>query len=149
MIWWEDFRVGDSEELGAHTFSEQEIVAFARAFDPQPIHTDPEAARAGFYGGLIASGWHTCAECMRLMVDGYMSRTQSLGSPGLDTLRWPKPVRPGDTIRYRRTVLEARPSKSRPEAGLVKHRWEGFNQRGEQVVAMEGWNLFGRRPADQ
>ena len=147
MIWWEDFHVGDSQEIGAHTFTAEEIVAFARAYDPQPLHTDPEAAKAGFYGGLIASGWHTCAACMRIMVDSYMNETRSLGSPGIDSLRWLKPVRPGDTIRYRRTVLEARPSASRPEAGLVKQRWEGINQHGEHVLTMEGWNLFGRRPA--
>lgn len=147
MVWWEDFRVGDRSEMGAHTFGEAEILAFGRQFDPQPFHTDARAAEAGVFGGLIASGWHTCAVGMRLMVESYLSRTVSLGSPGIDNVRWHKPVRPGDTITYTRLVLEARASTSRAGVGLVKHRWEAINQAGERVLTMEGWGMFGRKPA--
>jgi acyl dehydratase len=147
MIWWEDFKAGDRIEMGTHTFGAEEIVAFARQFDPQPFHTDPEAAKNGFFGGLIASGWHTCAIGMRLTVESHLKETRSLGSPGLDNIRWLKPVRAGDTLSYSRVVLEARASASRPDAGLVKSRWEAVNQHGELVMTMEGWGMFGRRPA--
>jgi acyl dehydratase len=105
MIWWEDFVVGERMEIGRHTFSEGEIIEFARRFDPQPFHIDPVAATEGFFGGLIASGWHTCSIGMRLMVESYVNKSRSLGSPGLDNIRWLGPVRPGDTITYTR-VLE-------------------------------------------
>ncbi|HEX6690698.1 MAG TPA: MaoC family dehydratase [Burkholderiales bacterium] len=146
MIWWEDFKIGERAEMGSHTFSEEEIVAFAKQFDPQPFHTDPQAARATPFGGLIASGWHTCAVGMRLMVEQYIGRTASLGSPGIEDIRWLKPVRPGDTLTYSRTVTESRASTSRAGVGLVKHRWEAVNQAGETVLTMEGWGMFGRRP---
>src|SRR5687768_17793209 len=107
MIWWEDFRVGDSSEMGRHAFTEAEILSFGRQFDPQPFHADPAAAGATAFGGLIASGWHTCAVGMRLMVESYLNRTVSLGSPGIDSVRWLAPVRPGDILVYRRTVLES------------------------------------------
>jgi acyl dehydratase len=147
MIWWEDFEVGERSEMGCHTFSAEEIVAFAKQFDPQPFHTDPQAARASAFGGLIASGWHTCAVGMRLMVDQYIGRTVSLGSPGIEDIRWLKPVRAGDTLTYSRTVTESRASTSRAGVGLVKHRWEAVNQAGETVLTMEGWGMYGRRPA--
>ena len=146
MIWWEDFKIGERAEMGSHTFSEEEIVAFAKQFDPQPFHTDPQAGRATPFGGLIASGWHTCAVGMRLMVEQYIGRTASLGSPGIEDIRWLKPVRPGDTLTYSRTVTESRASTSRAGVGLVKHRWEAVNQAGETVLTMEGWGMFGRRP---
>ena len=146
-LWWEDFPVGETAQLGSHTFTEDEIVAFARQFDPQPFHTDPAAARGSIYGGLIASGWHTCALAMRLMCESYINRTVSMGSPGVDNIRWLKPVRPGDTITFRRTVLEARPSNSRPGAGLIRSHWEALNQNGDVVMTMEGWGMLGRRPA--
>jgi acyl dehydratase len=149
MIWWEDFKVGERIEMGRHTFEEAEIIAFARQFDPQPFHIDPVAAQGGFFGGLIASGWHTCAVGMRLTVDSHVNATRSLGSPGLDNIRWHKPVRPGDTISYSRVVLESRASGSRPDAGLVKSRWEAVNQDGELVMSMEGWGMFGRRPKEK
>jgi acyl dehydratase len=147
IIYWEDFVVGETTELGRHTFSEAEMIDFALKFDPQPFHVDPAAAKQSFFGGLIASGWHTCSVAMRILCDGYINRSVSLGSPGLDNIRWLKPVRPGDTITYRRVVLEARPSKSRPDAGLLKSRTEAVNQHGELVLSMEGWGMFGRRPA--
>lgn len=145
-LYWEDFPVGDIMEMGSHTFTEEQIIAFARQFDPQPFHTDPEAARNSFFKGLIASGWHTCAIAMRLMVDKYVARSASLGSPGLDNIRWLAPVRAGDTISYRRTITAARVSESKPGVGLVQSRWEAVNQRGETVMTMEGWGMFGRRP---
>jgi acyl dehydratase len=147
MIWWEDFKVGERSEMGRHTFVNDEIVAFARQFDPQPFHVDPEAAKGSPFGGLIASGWHTCAVGMRLMVDQYIGRTVSLGSPGIEDIRWLKPVRAGDTLTYSRTVIESRASASREGVGLVKHRWEAVNQAGETVLTMEGWGMYGRKPA--
>jgi acyl dehydratase len=146
MIWWEDFKVGERSEMGRHTFTEDEIVSFARQFDPQPFHTDPHKARTTPFGGLIASGWHTCAVGMRLMVEQYIHRTASLGSPGIEDIRWLKPVRPGDTLTYSRTVTASRASASRAGVGLVKHRWEAVNQAGETVLTMEGWGMFGRKP---
>jgi len=147
MIWWEDFEVGERSEMGRHTFNEKEIVDFAKQFDPQPFHLDPAAAANTPFGGLIASGWHTCAVGMRLMVESYIGRTVSLGSPGIDNVRWLKPVRAGDTLVYARTVIESRASTSRQGVGLVKHRWEAVNQAGETVLTMEGWGMYGRRPA--
>ena len=146
MVWWEDFRVGERAEMGSHTFGEDEILTFGRQFDPQPFHTDQVAAAQTPFGGLIASGWHTCAVGMRLMVQSYIGGTRSLGSPGIDNIRWLKPVRAGDTVRYARIVVESRASASRKDVGLVKHRWEAVNQADELVLTMEGWGMFGRRP---
>jgi len=145
MIWWADFKVGERSEMGRHTFGADEIVTFARQFDPQPFHTDPQAARESAFGGLIASGWHTCAVGMRLMVDQYIGRTVSLGSPGIEDIRWLRPVRAGDTLTYSRTVTASRASTTRKGVGLVKHRWEAVNQHGELALTMEGWGLFGRK----
>ena len=147
LLYWEDFPIGDTMEMGSQTFTEAEIIDFARQFDPQPFHVDPAAARNSFFKGLIASGWHTCAIAMRLMVDKYVARSASLGSPGLDNIRWLAPVRAGDVISYRRTTTAARPSESKPGIGLVHSRWEATNQRGEKVMTMEGWGMFRRRPA--
>lgn len=144
-LYWEDFAPGEVAEIGRHTFAEGEIIAFARQFDPQPFHTDPEAAKQSIFGGLIASGWHTCAIGMRLMVQEYIGRSASAGSPGVENIRWLAPVRPGDTITYRRVILEARPSASKPDLGLVRTRSEALNQRGETVMTMEGWGMFRRR----
>lgn len=145
MKYWEDFQIGERAELGRHTFTAAEIVEFGRRYDPQPFHVDVENAKQSAFGGLIASGWQTCAIGMRLMVEGYISQTVSLGSPGIDNIRWLKPVRPGDTINYSRIVLESRASTTRKGVGLVKHRWEAVNQRGELVLTMEGWGMFGRK----
>jgi acyl dehydratase len=146
LIWWEDFKLGESAEMGRHTFSEEEILDFGRRYDPQPFHTDARAARHSAFGGLIASGWLTCAVAMRLMVEDYIRETKSMGSPGVDHIRWLKPVRPGDTLVYRRTVTATRASTTRKGVGLVQHRYEAFNQSGELVFTMEGWGMFGRRP---
>jgi len=145
LLYWEDFKPGNTLEIGSHTFTEEEIIAFARQFDPQIFHIDPAAAKNSFFGGLIASGWHTCAVAMRLSVDKYVARSASLGSPGLDNIRWLAPVRAGDTISYRRKITAARASESKPGVGLVHSRWEASNQRGESVMTMEGWGMFRRR----
>lgn len=144
--YWEDFVVGDVLVMGSHTFSAEEIIEFARKYDPQPFHIDPQAAQTSFFGGLIASGWHTCAVGMRFAVDSYINAGASLGSPGVDNIRWPKPVRPGDTITYRRIILASRASQSRPGVGLTQVRLEAVNQSGETVMTNEGWGMFGRRP---
>jgi acyl dehydratase len=144
-IYWEDFKPGDTAPMGEKTIDRAEMIAFARLYDPQPFHIDEEAARQSTYGGLIASGWHTVALVMRMMVDSYLNAAASLGSPGVDNVRWLKPVRPGDTIRAMRTVVETRASGSRPEMGLVKSRWEVFNQSDQLVMTMEGYGMFERR----
>ena len=149
LLYWEDLQNEGSVEIGSHTFTEEEIIAFARQFDPQPFHVDPEAAKKSFFNGLIASGWHTCSVGMRLMVDKYVNRSASLGSPGLDNIRWLVPVRAGDTITYRRVIMAARVSESKPGIGLLQSRSEAVNQRGEIVMTMEGWAMFRRRPPEK
>ena len=145
---WEDFPVGRVRELGpAPPVTREAIVEFARQFDPQPFHVDEDAARSSPYGGLIASGWHTCGIAMRMYYDGILHRAASQGSPGIDKLRWLKPVRPGDVLRARIEVLEARPSESKPHLGLVRNRWQVLNQASELVLEMEGWGMFRRRGA--
>lgn len=146
-IYWEDFHAGQVREFGAMTVRREDIIDFASRFDPQPFHLDEAAGRETPYGGLIASGWHTGALAMRMMCDEYLLDAASLGSPGLESLRWTAPVRPDDTLHMRLTVLATRVMRSRPEAGLVDTRWELFNQRGELVLDMRGCGMFGRRPA--
>ncbi len=147
LRYFEDFRVGEVLPLGSRQVSEAEIIAFARQFDPQPFHIDPERARASAFGGLVASGWHTAALFMRLIVDGFVSTiAESMGSPGIDKLEWLKPVRPGDTITGRLTILEVIPSKSRPDRGIIKSLGEVLNQRGEVVMTIRNVGFFGRRP---
>lgn len=145
--WFEDFRPGEVEEFGACEVTQAAILAYAAEFDPQPFHTDPEAAKTSIYGGLIASGWHTVGIMMRLLVDHYIPRNASLGSPGVDELRWLAPVRPGDRLRVRVAVQEALPSRSRPDRGSVRSLMETLNQRDEVVMTVRGTLLFRRRPA--
>ena len=145
-FYYEDFNVGETIELGRHTITQDEIIDFARKYDPQPFHTDTEAAKDSIYGGLIASGWQTCAIAMRVMVDSYVSKAASMGSPGMEEIRWLKPVRANDTLIVSRTVEEARLT-SKPDRGLVLSRTDINNQRGEHVLMMRGYGLFGRRPA--
>jgi acyl dehydratase len=121
-------------------------VRFASEFDPQPFHLDEAAARDSVFSGLVASGWHTASMTMRMLVDDYLHRAASMGSPGVDSLKWLKPVRPGDTLRVRMTVLESRPLKSRPAVGMIKGFYEVMNQRGETVMEMHALGMFGRRP---
>ncbi|TMB34490.1 MAG: MaoC family dehydratase [Deltaproteobacteria bacterium] len=144
--YWEDFAVGTVREFGGMTLEKADIVRFARDWDPQPFHVDEEAAKRSPYGGLIASGWQTCAAAMRMCCDAYLLDAASVGSPGVENVRWVKPVRPGDTLRVRLEVLEARPLKSKPGVGLVKNRWQLFNQDGEEVMQMEGYGMFLQRP---
>jgi acyl dehydratase len=143
--YFEDFKVGDVMVMGERTIGKEEMIAFAREFDPQPFHIDEDAAKQSSFGGLIASGWHTCALVMRMMCDHHLNQSASLGSPGLDNIRWLKPVRPGDTLTAARVIVEARPSQSKPTVGIIKSRWEVHNQRGELVMTMEGFGMFGRR----
>ncbi len=146
-IYFEDFEPGQVIEFdGSTTLSKDEIIAFAREWDPQPFHIDEAAAEKSIYGGVIASGWHTGAVTMRLIVDGVLGKAASLGSPGLDEMRWLKPVRPGDTIRARAVVHEVRPSRSKPDRGTVRVTWETYNQDGEKVMTMTGIQMFARRP---
>jgi len=144
--YFENIEPGAVLQLGSRTVTAEEIVAFAREFDPQPFHIDPEAASHSIFGGLIASGWHICAMTMRLLVEQYLSRAASLGSPGVDQIRWLRPVRPGDTITAQVVVLETRPSQSKPDRGAVKLRTEVTNQQGELVMTMENTGLMARRP---
>jgi acyl dehydratase len=144
--YFEDFKPGAALELGQHTITRDEIIAFGRQFDPQPFHVDEEAARATIFGGLIASGWHTGSLMMRLLCDGVIADSASLGSPGIDEMRWVKPVRPGDTLSLRMTVAECVPSRSKPDRGIVRTVLELFNQHGEVVASIKGMNLIRRRP---
>lgn len=143
--YWEDFEVGNVREFGTMPVTREAVLAFAAQFDPQPFHLDDAAAEAGLFGRLAASGWHTCAMAMRMMCDGYLLESSGLGSPGLDNIRWLKPVFPGDTLSLRLTTLETRPMASRPKVGLVQSKWEVLNQHREAVLTMQGWGLFGRR----
>jgi acyl dehydratase len=144
--YFEDFAAGQVVELGSHAVTEAEILDFARRFDPQPFHVDPAAARESVFGGLIASGWHTGAMWMRLYVDSMLGNTSAQGSPGIEELRWLAPVRPGDTLRGRLTVLEATPSDRRPDRGTIRIRGEMVNQDGVVVMSMVSRGHFGRRP---
>ncbi|AIJ25718.1 MaoC family dehydratase [Amycolatopsis methanolica] len=143
---FEDYEPGAVYEYGHLSVTEKEILDFAAQFDPQPIHTQPEGASTGPFGGLIASGWHTTGLMMRLFADHYLSRNASLASPGVDELRWPAPVRPGDSLRLRATVVSARASRSKPDRGLVHTRGELLNQDDQVVLSLVAMNLVGRRP---
>lgn len=146
--YFEDYVPGDVHEFGAIEAEESEMIAFARRFDPQPFHTDPVAARESPFGGLIASGWYTVGLTMRLLVDYYISRVAGLGSPGVDDLRWFKPVRPGDTLSVRATVLEAKLSRSKPDQGTIRSYIEVLNQHREVVMTWKGMGLVRCRGAD-
>ena len=143
--YFEDFAPGQEFAFGPHTVSRQEIVAFAAEFDPQPFHMDEAAAAETLLGGLAASGWHTCALFMRMMCDGWFGATASMGSPGVDSLKWLRPVRPDDVLSGRSVVLDTRSSRSRPDRGFVRFRHEVFNGRGELVMALDNPIMFSRR----
>lgn len=140
--YFEDYVAGTVHEFGSMSVEEEEIIAFAKRFDPQPFHTDPEAAKHTMYRGLIASGWHTASLTMRLLVDHYVSRVASLGSPGVDELRWLKPVRPGDTLSLRVRVVEAVRSQSKPDQGTVRTFVEVLNQDSDIVMTMKGAGMI-------
>jgi acyl dehydratase len=146
MRYFEDFTEGQVIELGTiPVLSEDEIIAFARQYDPQPFHTDPVAAKETIYGGLIASGWQTALLTMRLMVDELLSQTAAQGSPGVENIRFQKPVRAGDRLRGRYTVLVAEPSARKPTRGKILGRTELLDEGGDVVYSMDGWTLIGRR----
>jgi acyl dehydratase len=146
--YFEDFQPGQEIDLGARHVSEAEIIDFARQYDPQPFHVDPDAAAASIYGGVIASGWHTCSMMMRMVVDGLMCSSSSMGSPGLDGVRWLRPLRAGDTIRVRYLTTAVKASNSRPDRGVVWSKWIATNQHGEDVCTIEGMGMFGKRPPE-
>jgi acyl dehydratase len=143
--YFEDYLPGQVYEFGTISVSEADIIEFAKKFDPQYFHTDPEKAKASRFGGLIASGWHTVGLAMRLYVDHFVSHAASLASPGTDEVRWLNPVRPGDVLRIRVSILEARIT-SKGDRGVVRAKLEAFNQKDEPVLSMIGLSLVGRRP---
>jgi acyl dehydratase len=146
-ICWEDLQVGSTMDLGSLSPTAEEIIAFASQFDPQPFHLSEEGGKASLFGGLCASGWHTCAMAMRLMVTNFLSDSSSLGSPGMENLKWLKPVYPGDVLRLEQHIIESRPMSSRPDVGLIRSQWTMFNQHGDKVLQMEGYGMFRRREA--
>ena len=146
-LFWEDFPVGSVREFGHMPVTREAVLAFAREFDPQPFHLDDAAAEASLFGRLSASGWHTCAMAMRMMCDAYLLDAASLGSPGIEKLRWLKPVHPGDVLSVRLQVIESRLLASRPGVGLALFEWRVSNQRAEPVLTMEGYGMLRCRPA--
>jgi acyl dehydratase len=144
--YWEDFAIGDSTDFGPVTVSEEEIVEFATRFDPQPFHVDAEAAAQTPFGGLIASGWHTTALFMGMFVRSVLLDSASLGSPGVEEIRWTAPVRPGDTLAGRTTITDVQPSAKNPKRGTVFTTNEVFNQDGVLVLTMKARGFFARRP---
>jgi acyl dehydratase len=145
--YWEDHELGRKYPLGSVSFTEQEIVDFARLYDPQSFHIDAAAAEASPFGGIIASGWHVTAKLMRLFVDNYIDKRTALGSPGLDEIRWLKPVRPGDTLTGWVECADKVPSRSKPAIGVIHEHWGATNQKGELVVTVKGINMVRRRPS--
>lgn len=146
--WFEDYRVGEVHEFGDYLVTADEIVAFATRYDPQAFHVDPEAAKASNFGGLVASGWMTASVMMRMLVDHVISKRSSMGSPGIDELRWHKPVRPGDRLRGRLEIVESRRSVSKPDRGIVRMLQQVLNQHGEVVMSYRGMGMYRCRPAD-
>jgi acyl dehydratase len=139
--YFEDYVPGLTVDCGSFTMNEADIIAFAKEYDPQSFHVDPAAAKDGPYGGLIASGWHTTSMMMRLLVEHYISPESSLGSPGVDELRWLRPARPGDTLHVRATVRDARRSASKPDRGIITTLGELTNQNGELVMRLIATNF--------
>ena len=145
--WFEDYPAGAVFTAGEIRVGAADIVEFARKYDPQAMHTDPAAAARGPFGGLIASGWQTGALMMRMFADNFLSPASSIASPGLDELRWLRPVRPDDVLSLRVTILEARASRSKPDQGVVRSHVEVLNQHGETVMSLKPISLIRRRPA--
>jgi acyl dehydratase len=144
--YFEDFYAGQEIDLGTCSVTEDEIIDFATRFDPQPFHVDREAAAQSIYGGVIASGWHTCSMMMRMVVDGLMAKSSSMGSPGLDGVRWLAPVRAGDRLNVRYQTTQVKASNSKPDRGVVWSKWVAINQHGETVCTVQGMGMFARRP---
>ena len=147
VYYFEDLAPGTVLEFGDAEMTAEAIIEFARQFDPQPFHIDPEAAKTSLFGGLCASGWHTASVMMRLWVDNYLSSEASLGSPGVDEVRWHRPVFPGDRLSCRVEVLSATPSRSKPFMGTVRSKCQVLNQNGEVVMSLNGIGFFRRKPA--
>ena len=147
MYHFENFHIGDTFELGPLTVTEEEIIAFANQFDPQYFHNDPQRAKGSIFGGLIASGWHVGSLYMRMFYDEVLSKTDSIGSPGIDQVRWLQPVRPNDTLRGRFTILDARASDSRPTMGILRSSCELFNQHNQLLMTFTGIHFVGRQSA--
>jgi acyl dehydratase len=141
--YFEDYTPGLVVDCGTISLSETDIIAFAKEYDPQPFHIDPSFDSP--FGGLIASGWQTVSLVMRQLVEHYIEGETSLGAAGVDEVRWPRPVRPGDTLRVQATVLEARRSASKPDRGIIRTRIEAANQAGDQVLRMDAINFFRAR----
>lgn len=147
MQYWEDIEVGARSRFGHYEVTREEVIDFASRYDPQPFHLSDEAASQTYFGRLSASGWHTCAMLMRMLVDNMKTNAQAgLGSPGIDELRWLKPVYPGDTLRAESEVLDKTPSRSRQDMGSYRARTTVFNQHGEPVMALTSIGLIRRRP---
>jgi acyl dehydratase len=143
-----ELHAGQVIEAGPYLVAEEELRRFAEAYDPQWFHTDPEAAARGRFGGLIASGWHTCVIAMRLAVEKVLAGSETFGSPGVAYIKWPNPVRPGDSLTLKAEVLETRRSKSKPDLGILRWRWTIFNQHGQETLESEATNLFDLSPRD-
>ncbi len=137
-----DFHVDQVITAGPYTVGEAEIVAFAQQYDPQWFHTDVAASAGGFHGGLIASGWHTCGIAMRLAVQAALAGSESYASPGLAYVKWLHPVRPGDALQLKATVLEVRRARGKPRLGILRWRWQLFNGTGVEVLDLEATSLF-------
>ncbi len=145
---WEDFAPGQVTEYGPRVITREEIIAFAAEFDPQPMHLDEEAASASLLGGLAASGWHVCCILMRMISDGALEDTAFMGAPGIEEVQWLAPVRPGERLTVRATVLETRPSRSRPDMGFVKFHYELFGSGDRRLMTLIVMPMFGRRSAE-
>jgi acyl dehydratase len=145
---WEDFHPGQVTDCGSRLITRAEIVAFAAEYDPQPMHLDEQAARATLLGGLVASGWHSCCVLMRMLSDSFLGEASFMGAPGVEEVRWLAPIRPGERIKARATVLETRPSRSRPDVGFVKFHFELIGGSEQPVMSLIVSPMFGRRPAN-
>jgi acyl dehydratase len=147
-LYWEDFSSGQVSDCGSRLITRAEIIAFAAEYDPQPMHLDEAAARGSLFGGLVASGWHTCCVLMRILSDDFLADASFMGAPGVEEVQWLAPIRPGDRIKARATVLETRASRSRPDLGFVKFRFELINAADQPVMTLIVSPMFGRRAAN-
>ena len=145
MRYYEDIDVGETNEFGEYHVTKDEILEFAERYDPQPFHTDEDAAEESAFGELVASGWHTAAICMRMLADGPIEGRASMGARGVDELRWKRPVKPGDTLSIRTEVIDKRASESDPKRGYVDSQLEGINQNGDVVISWIGLGMIERR----
>lgn len=148
LYYWEDFVKGQTFECGPITISESQIIDFASQYDPQRFHVNKAAAEETQFKGLIASGWQTAAFMMRMVCDSFMVNSSSVGSPGIESLKWMKPIRPGDTLKTIVEILETRPLNSKPHLGMILSRWSCYNQNNELTTTIEAWNMFEKRPSN-